>query len=109
MWKGLYLKVAEEGCASGGLVVGCCLRPQQVKRPPCRLLSISGVAGLPKLLSLPTSQQHETSKMLLQDMTLIIALPSWMRCPSLGWPGCPSCSACPQANNMRLPRCYCRI
>ena len=37
------------------------------------------MAGLPKLLSLPTSQQHETSKMPLQDMTLIIALPSWMR------------------------------
>ena len=50
-----HLKVAEEGCASGGLVVGCCLRPQQLKRPPCRLLSSSGVVGEPRLPSLPTA------------------------------------------------------
>ena len=36
-------------------MVGCCLRPQQLKRPPCRLLSVSGVAGLPRLLNLPTA------------------------------------------------------
>ena len=53
-----HLKVAEEGCASGGLVVGCCLRPQQLKRPPCRLLSSSGGVGQPRLLSLPTASRY---------------------------------------------------
>ena len=49
-----HLKVAEEGCPSGGLVVGCCLRPQQPRKPPCRLPSTDEVAGLLKGSSLRT-------------------------------------------------------
>ncbi len=69
-----HLKVAEEGCASGGLVVGCCLRPQQLKRPPCRLLSVSGVAGLPRLPNLPTPKHDfmRRYKTELQDTSLVI-------------------------------------
>lgn len=67
-----HLKVAEEGCASGGLVVGCSLRPQQLKRPPCRLPSASGVAGPPRLLSLPTGNRDMTRQgSSLQGSTLL--------------------------------------
>ena len=57
-----HLNVAEAACASGGLVVGCWPRPQQLKRPGGRLLSIAGVDGLPRLLNLPsTAITHATA------------------------------------------------
>ena len=35
-------------------MVGCWPRPQQLKRPGGRLPSVAGVAGLPRLLNLPS-------------------------------------------------------